>query len=188
MNIPYDLSPELSAAVQNELERGEVIRWCDRPVPKFFTSTSTIAFIFGIPWSALTFPTMGAMIFSGQIIGIIFLIPFVLIGFGMLSSPIWMRRKMKNTVYLVTDRRAVVFEMGGGLTITTYLPDQIREMTRRERRNGLGDVMFASKSWRDSDRNSQTQELGFFNIQNPRGVEHLIEELRNRQPTPPRNS
>ncbi len=176
MNIPYDLPPELSAAVQSELERDETIRWCEQPVPEFFSGAAIGTFLFAIPLIAFMIFWM-VMASGGGIAFSSFGIPFVLIGFAMLSSPIWMRRKMKNTVYMVTDRRAVVFEKGWNLKVTTYLPDQIQQMTRRERSNGLGDVIFASKAWRDSDGDRRTQELGFFNICNPKAVEQLIKRL-----------
>jgi hypothetical protein len=38
----------------------------------------------------------------------LFGVPFVLIGLGMLAAPYWMRRKAQNTVYALTDKRALI--------------------------------------------------------------------------------
>jgi hypothetical protein len=49
----------------------------------------------------------------------LFGIPFIVVGLGMLSSPLWRGRKALRTVYALTDQRAIIFEGGffGGVAI-----------------------------------------------------------------------
>jgi hypothetical protein len=46
MNMTPVIPRDLDEKVRRELEAGERIRWVDQPVPRFFTPTSTAAFLF----------------------------------------------------------------------------------------------------------------------------------------------
>src|SRR5260370_1371922 len=49
-------------------------------------------------------------------------VPFVLVGLALVLSPVWLRKKAANTVYALTDRRAVLWEPGwfGAVTVRSY--------------------------------------------------------------------
>ncbi len=160
----------LQEKVDHELESGERIVWIDMPIPRFFTPAATGAFLFGIPWTAFAvFWMCGASGFKipdfreGFDLFPLFGIPFVLIGFGMLSSPLWAYRKTFKTVYVITDRRAITFDGGWSTTIRSHPPEKLQEIYRKEKRDGSGDVIIACRAWRDSDG----EGLGFSRIRNP---------------------
>ncbi len=176
MNIPYDLPPELSAAVQGELEQGETVRWCEQPVARYFTSVSTARFLFAIPGTI--FLTFGVYIAcNSSIVFTLFIVPFLIVELGLLTTPIWTHRKLKNTVYLITDRRAVIVEKGRNIVVGSYPADRLIETTRRERRNGLGDVVFDPQKENDANNCDRTQTPGFFNVRNPKAVELMLKSL-----------
>jgi hypothetical protein len=175
--------------VDREIEPGERIQWMDRPVARFFTGPATAAFLFGIPWTAFaafwtTFAALGTAeaddteAFGGLArLFPLFGVPFILIGLGMLSAPLWAYRKARRTVYVVTNRRAISFEGGRSMTVRSFPPETLRNVFRRERRNGTGDVILASRSWRDSDGDRRSDELGFLRIRDPKRVEDLVKKL-----------
>lgn len=107
----------------------------------------------------------------------LFGVPFVLIGIGMLSSPLWAYRNQLKTVYLITDRRAITIDGGRSSTIRSYLPDNLRDIFRREHKDGTGDVVITRNAWKDSDGDKQIQELGFLRIQNAKSVESMLKAL-----------
>jgi hypothetical protein len=107
----------------------------------------------------------------------LFGVPFILIGLGMLSSPLWAYRKALNTVYVITDRRAISIDGGWSTTIRSHNPSGLKEVFRRERKNGLGDVVIAGRAWRDSDGDLHLQEIGFFNIRDAKSVEQMLKDL-----------
>ena len=172
------ISRELRAKVDHELERGERIQWIDMPIPRYFTGAATGAFLFAIPWTAFAvFWMFGSWYQSESVPFTLFGVPFVLIGIGMLSSPLWAYRKSFKTVYVITDRRAITFDGGWSTTIRSYPPDRLAETYRKEKKDGSGDVIISRSAWRDSDGDRQSEELGFLRISEPKRIEGMLSEL-----------
>jgi len=186
MISPFDMPQELQERVERELEPGERIEWLGMPIPRFFTPMATAVFLFGIPWTAFAlFWTVAAGLGSTLLQGglgpftlfPLFGIPFVLIGLGMLSSPLWAYRKAGKTVYLITDRRAITFDGGWSMTIRSYPPAKLQDVFRREKSDGSGDVIIARRAWRDSDGDRHMEELGFLRITDAKAVEDILKRL-----------
>ena len=95
----------------------------------------------------------------------------------MLSSPIWVWQEARKTVYLVTDKRAISIQGGWSTTIRSYLPDQLKDIYRKERADGTGDVIISIRRWKDSDGVNRQEEIGFLRVRNPREVENIIKRL-----------
>lgn len=149
---------ELQDRVENELGQEEGVEWMDMPRARLFTPGSVGVFMFGIPWTAFAvFWMCGAAGFQvpdfkeGIDYFPLFGLRFVLIGLGMLSSPYWAYRKMLRTVYVITDRRAILFEGGRTTTIRSFRPGELGQVHRRERKNGYGDVVIGRSAWKDSE-------------------------------------
>jgi hypothetical protein len=197
---------KLRRKIDRELEPGEFINWVEQPLPRFFTGRSLADFFFGIPWTAFIISWMyGAYEAFGSfgfkipvlhegiksehlfaLVGVLFLVPFVLVGFWMLTSPLRQWLKAFRTVYLITDKRAISIESGWFTTIRNYTPTQLKDLYRRERGDGTGDVVITnklrnvvitSKLHRHSEGGSWTEEIGFMNVRNPREVERLLQQL-----------
>ena len=180
VNVPRKLKDQ----VDRELESGERVQWIGMPQARFFTPGSTTAFLFAIPWTAFSiFWICGASGFkmpdfsNGAGLFPLFGVPFVLIGVGMLSSPLWAYRKASKTVYAITDRRAITFDGGRSTTVRSYLPEKLKDIYRKEKKDGSGDVVIVRKAWHDSDGDRRSEELGFLRIANPREVEDMLNQL-----------
>lgn len=175
----------LQSKVERELEPGERIEWIEMPIPRFFTPTVTSAFLFGIPWTAFAlFWTAAAAWGTSNAEGAgvfrafpLFGVPFILIGFGLLSSPLWSYRKALRSVYVITSRRAITFDGGRTTTIRSYPPDRLQDVYRKEKKDGSGDVIIARRAWRDSDGDRQSEELGFLSVRDPKAVESMLRKL-----------
>ena len=176
---------ELEDKVKRELESGERVLWMQQPIPRYFTAVSTGAFFFAIPWTAFAvFWICGASGFKcpdfskgGFSFFPLFGVPFVLIGIGMLSSPLWSYRKAFKTVYVITDRRAITFDSGWTTTIRSYPPDRLQSIYRKEKRDGTGDVVLGQRVWSGSEGGQQAQDLGFLNVRDPKTVEQMLRKL-----------
>lgn len=172
------LPQALQAMVNRELEPGESIKWSGMPIPQFFTAASTGMFLFAIPWTAFAvFWLFGSWAQSHSIPFTLFGVPFVLIGCGMLSSPLFAYRRALTTVYLITDKRAITFGGGRSTTVRSYSPDALRDIYRKERKDGTGDVVITRRAWRDTEGDRRSEELGFLRIRNPREVERMLKSL-----------
>ncbi len=189
----HQVPRHLQDKVERELEPGERIQWTAMPVPRFFTPAATGAFLFGIPWTAFAiFWTAGAAWGTSQAedAGLfrlfpLFGVPFILIGFAMLSSPVWAYRKGVRTVYVITDRRAITFLGGRTTTVRSYLPDHLEDIYRREKKDGTGDVIISRRAWRDSDGNRRSEESGFLRVRDPKAVEAMLRKLAQQASAPP---
>ena len=177
MNSTFLANRLLKEKVDNELESGERIRWIEQPKPQFFSPASTGAFLFAIPWTAFAIFWMYGASQSPSDVFPLFGIPFVLIGIGMLSSPLWVYYQSSKTVYVITDRRAITIEGGRSYTIRSYPPDKLQNIYRRERKSGIGDIIISFDSWKDSDGDTRKKDLGFMNIREPKHVEKLLKNL-----------
>ncbi|MGI5869849.1 MAG: hypothetical protein ACOX9C_10465 [Kiritimatiellia bacterium] len=185
MRTNASIPRHLQEKVNREMESGERVEWIDMPIPRFFTPAATGAFLFGIPWTAFAvFWICGACGFElpdfskgGASFFPLFGVPFVLIGFAMLSSPLWAHRRAFKTVYVITNKRAITFDGGWTTTIRSYPPEKLTEVYRKERRDGTGDVIIDHRAWRDSEGSRQAEDLGFLRVRNPKGVEQMLKKL-----------
>lgn len=183
LNIPH----ELRRKIDSELQPGERIRWVGQPVPRFFTTASIGSVLFAIPWTSFAIFWMWAALgyklpdlregLQLHHLFALFGVPFVLIGVGMLSSPILVRQSARKTVYLVTDKRAISFQGGRSTIIRTYLPEQLKEVYRKDRADGTGDLILSIRRWKDSDGDQRSEEMGFLGIRSPREVERVLRQM-----------
>lgn len=180
----WQLPLHLQSLIQSELNEGEKITWVGTPVSRRFCTRSISIVLFGIPWTAFAlFWIAGAAGFKlpdfqkGFDFFPLFGIPFVLIGLGMLSSPLWMLRKARNTAYVLTSKRAIIFSGGIKTNIRSFEPEHLENLHRKQWRDGSGDLIF-DKEFRFEQNNTQRQhELGFLAIQNVKQVEELVRQL-----------
>ncbi len=105
----------------------------------------------------------------------LFGLPFLLVGLGMLTSPYWLGRKAVRTVYVVTSQRAIIFtgRVFGGVNIQTFMPDRLTSMTRNERADGSGDLIFEQFQQR-AGSGTTTIRRGFMAIEKVHEVEDII--------------
>jgi len=188
------LPEQLDTRVRSELRDGESLVWTGQPKPSRFMRSAIPIVLFGIPWTAFAlFWMAGAsgMLFGGAGDGggvpggfdafftcfPLFGVPFVLIGFGMLSSPFWLYRRALRTCYALTDVRAIILTPGwaGGTEVRSFKGSDFGKMARRDYADGSGDLIFEEIVTRNSDGGSNRTERGFLGIENVRDVEELIQ-------------
>ncbi len=175
---------KLRKKVDKELEAGEFIRWVEQPIPSLLTLESASVFLFGIPWTIFAVHwTWGAGIPDlskggrPELFGLMFGLPFILVGLWMLFSPIWEWLKAFRTVYLITDKRAISIEDGWITTIRSFTPEQLKDVYRKERRGGTGDVIITTQIWKDREGDLKSKEIGFVRVRNPKEIERLLKQL-----------
>ncbi len=183
------LPERLRRLVDDELEPGEDTIWLGQPLAGRAARRTWGAVAFGIPWTAFalfwtagaagfTWPTFtGSGGWGGFSFFPLFGLPFILIGCFMLSSPYWARRNARRTAYVVTDRRAIVFAGGRATAIKSYRPDQLHQVSRTQRADGSGDVVFTQKIRVDSDGDKNATQEGFLDVQDAKYVESLIKDM-----------
>jgi len=177
----FELPVSQREMIPKELDPDEQVLWWAQPKLSRFARQALPAFLFAIPWTAFAvFWMCGAAGFQvpdfseGRHFFALFGLPFVLVGLAMLSSPLWMMRKARRTVYVVTQSRAILFEGGWGTTIRSFGPEKLTEMIRRENRDGSGDLLFEQRARTDSEGGRSTTEVGFLGIEGVRDIEKVL--------------
>jgi hypothetical protein len=188
------LPREIAALIGAELASGERIVWAGQPMPGRFARGSIGVVLFGIPWTAFAiFWMAGASGFkmpnfsNGFGFFPLFGVPFVLIGFGMLSAPYWARRKAQRTAYVITDRRALILAGGAwkSTTVRSFEPYRLADLRRVQYPDGTGDLIFERTWKRDSDGDRQSADHGFLAIREVKAVEGFVRQLANASPPHP---
>jgi hypothetical protein len=169
----------IQALLDRELEPGERVEWIAMPKPVFFTPVTTGAFAVSICWTGGMIAVFGVATENVRLdfAGIAVFLSVVLPGLIFLLSPIWAYRRALATVYVITDRRAISFEGLRRTTIRSYRPDRLKQVYRKSKQDGSGDVMIARDVYRDTDGDMQTREFGFLRVPNVRDVEHRLKRL-----------
>jgi hypothetical protein len=199
----YDIStgeplpPELATRVESELAEGERLVWVGQPLPGLYRRRSIpLVFIgifflgFSLLWLALT---GGVALVAGGAAGqadpaagvgvggfmgcfaLFGLLPLAM-GIGMVTSPLWMGSMARKTVYALTDRRAIIFEpqLFRTVQVRSYTAAGLGAMSRVERGDGSGDLVFEEYTTRGSNNTTSTTRRGFLAIANVHQVEGLV--------------
>jgi len=183
------LPPELRRRVDAELASGERVVWLGQPVPWLFAREGWMSVVIGIVWTGFVLYWMAGA--AGMVEGRprqpngweqtllpLWGIPFFLIGFYLLTMPYWLARKARRTIYALTDRRAIVWEVAswGKTTVRSFTPDRLLSMTRRARGGGgRGDLIFEQFLERNGS-GTTTIRRGFMAIEHLKDADDLVRQ------------
>lgn len=181
------LPRDLRSQVELELQPGERVVWAGQPIPGRLARGSLGIVLFGIPWTAFSifWVTMAAKGISKSNAGPIgwlfplFGVPFILIGIGMLSSPYWARRNATRTAYVITDRRAIIFQarLRGGVSVRSFEPSVLKDLNRTQLTDGSGDLTFAQELQRGAKGRYYYSNIGFQAVRDVKAVEEMVRAL-----------
>jgi len=200
------LGQDARFAIQPELTSGESIVWSGQPSPGvvfhkedlFLTPFSLLWGGFAIFWEA---GVSGFWGFKGQqtgawSFGILWGIPFVLIGqyliWGRFFYAAWLKGR---TYYAVTDRRVIVVQNGWKRQMASAYLDTLPTLLKEGGSSGIGCLRFAQPLPAAYGRNfgawnglSVGSVPTFMDIENVDSVYRLVSDLREKTRTPKASS
>lgn len=183
------MSPELQQKVMRELQPGEVVRWAGQPDPARFMKQGFLLWLFFIPWTAFSlFWMAGASGFrmpdfsSFTVLFPLFGLPFLLIGVAGLASPLWFRLVARHTAYVISNQRAFSLAGWRNVVMISWWPEQLAQVTRTERADGSGDLVFDVEMRRGHRGSSVQHKRGFIALRDVRTAETFINALRASMP------
>ncbi len=186
-----NIAPQLETLIQSELAAGESVAWSGSPSPSRMAKKALPMLLFGVPWTAFSIVwvgmavkgvwSRGLMLHPGAWLFPLFGLPFVAVGLWMLSAPFWARRKAPLTVYVITDRRAIICEtrLFRGVMVQSFQPAQLGGLKRVQQADGSGDLILDRRVSFDSEGGRRTTEIGFFGVPDVKYVEELVRALAN---------
>lgn len=179
------LPQHLRQRLQRELKPGETLVWAGQPVPELMQKSGYKAWIFFLPWLAISLVVMlGALDFKRNglrelaTFGFLFCVPFVLIGLAGMYTPFWMRRRALSTIYAITTMRALTIDGAKSVSVTSFEAASIQNTEKTVHEDGSGDLVLRLEVYRDSDGDEQTRREGFYGLDDVVKVERLIDKLR----------
>ena len=185
LNQAAALPLDLQRVLDEETHRDEQVTWSCQPGTKRAVRRALPLVFFALFWLGIS-GTIAFVIFRDADVPLpakAFISVFLLIGLLLLSSPVWMVRSAKNTVYAVTDERAIILKKGMSIGVESFGPEQLDHADKRVFRDGSGDLIFerqVSTHYSKGRRRESVKEIGFFGIPQVGQVHNLIRDLGKR--------
>lgn len=176
--IRPDLSPE------------EKLVWSDNPKSSLRHALRSLPialfgiFFFGFAmfWTYLASePLRNGFDLETNVSGLIFAmfgIPFILIGAGLLLSPLWAAIKARHTVYAVTDQRLIIKQTFPVSRLRSWEINKINSLTRAGAAEGPGDILFAEDISFNGEDGKTFEKVGFIGINDPKTLEDEIRRIQ----------
>jgi hypothetical protein len=169
--------PELRAAL-NRAARNERIIWACQCDPLRLAKIATVIWVIGIPWTAVIVWDLGRSRYGGMMdwVGLVFLMPFLAIGLGMMSAPLLAWIWSNRTIYGVSDRTFyMVTQLFGTRTKSLDLKD-LKTVSCSETANGTGDLTLVFDNKFDTDDASVTHII--WGMPDVRQANDFFEDVR----------
>ena len=166
------------AVVTPQLRRGERALCTERPSPLARARSRLKIFLFGIPFFcfAVFWTTTASQ--SGDPIFPLFGIPFMVIGAGLLLSPMWSYWEARNwLVYAITDQRILIIRTFPRHKVESFEPSDITKLERTTKPDGSGNVTFAEEARRGRNGIYMVPR-GFYGVSDAMRVEEAVIKLR----------
>jgi hypothetical protein len=170
--IATEITDDLRGRVKSELDPGERLLWVGRPeaarVHPFVEWGMWITGVLLVP----------CVMFAGVFPPSLIFVVYCGLAFVAFSLNRWMeRRRLAETLYALTDRRAIIWEpwtlKQGAFRVQTLSRGEVASLSRIEYEDGSGDIHFRVKGI-DFARGVQVGPTRFRGIVGVRGVENLV--------------
>lgn len=196
MTLPPDLPDDLRRAVISEFA-GEPIHWSGRPSARSAFWRSVGIWLFAVPWTlfALFWESLSLGAFFGFVgpqgqqwswfgaFFVLFGLPFVAVGLGMMAAPLWLARRAQRSLWVITARRIACLTLGHrGITVRSISPRELFAVERTEKADGSGTLKLIFGEGRDSDGDKVERSETLQGIPDVRRVEDIIRRLVEERP------
>jgi hypothetical protein len=167
--------------VQDTLRPGEQLRWVGQPVVFWSIDWGKVV---GLAPLLAVFGGLGGMVLyslmSGEIAvsgfpwlaALVLSLLFVLLPLGAVLTPFIRAWTQRNTVYVITNRRAFICGMGEG----SWRLQRDMVASNFQRKDGSGNLVFSVRWESDTRGVTRKIESGFMNIHDVRLVEEILEK------------
>ena len=164
----------------SELDSGEKIIWQGQPKRRLaFQNVFPNLFVviwFGLITSGIFFGGRNGSAHNRPPPPFFMIFPFLIL-ISVIAVPLKRFFSLSRTYYLLTNRRALIITLGATRKVSSYYPDKLQTLERRERKDGWGDLII-DKSMQAGYRGMNTmQGIGFMNIPEVKRVETLVRSL-----------
>ena len=181
--VALRLPPELLRTTLQVIDDGEVVVWAVQPTAAGIARHQRGVAVFGAVFAVLSGAIAVGLIRDGEKMWGLSVTLLVGLGAVMATAPWRARKAAAHSVYLVTNRRAIVISAGdlGRLSwpttervVSTYEPAALTDLMISRRDDGAGDIVFLRRVHEGYDHDTVTSE-GFLGVPD---VSSAIKALR----------
>lgn len=179
---------------QSELQPGESLCWTGTADPRRAALMALPAGLFGIPFAGFALFWIAAAYHGTQGISRssnsfthafsffpLFGVPFLLVGLGVILTPLWVYLKGLSTVYAVTNQRIMIITGGNSRSVKSCTPADIVSVDHRERPDGSGDVLIRTTAQTRTNNSISQVTVGLFGVSNVKEVARQVMNLHTQQ-------
>lgn len=183
--------PNSLALARAEMTEGETLLWADTPASS--GARRRVLPLSMLGWLLLFLALIWMLKAAGASFALLGLgLPFIFCALVLALLPWWWPRLTRHTVYALSDRRLLIIQIWPRRRVTSYGPDDIDVVERRDYKDGTGDIVFRheehQKSRHHHDQRTKRQvsdrPIGFFGVPDARRVEMAIWALKERRTVP----
>lgn len=187
------LTPELDAAVRDELREGEELWYAGMPASKYLGRRMWPVALFGLffgGFAAFWIGTAAWGVWFGGGSGkpasglgpfILFPLaglPFLAVGLAMVSSPFWAGRIAARTACCVTNQRVLQIQRGRSVKVRSWSPQDLEEVAKTVHSDGRGDLVFSTTFKPGAKGGVRSMPQGFYGVPEPRACEQALLALK----------
>ena len=166
------LSPLMRERIDAAMMKDERMSALYRPRWSWFAPEVMSTIFFAAVWLSFVI-AFTFFLGGGEGMPMLLLLPFWLVGIGMVVGVLVHRARVLRTVYLITDRRAIVLRPSWRFTPQVVAwplsPNMVKEY--KERSHGVGDIVLGYKNYEVNDRPAPD---GFLHVPNVREVYDML--------------
>lgn len=187
-DVPASQTPDPLALAEAEMADGETLIWADTSSPSGARRRVLPLSLLGWLLMLLLLAWLSkAALWSRSLL--VLGLPFLLGAIALASLPWWWPRITRHTIYAISDRRLIIIQHWPKRKVTSYGPDDIDVVERRDYKDGTGDVTFRREEHRKlrhhhdppSKRRVSDRPIGFFGVTQARRLESAIWALKEKR-------
>jgi hypothetical protein len=182
------LPQDLGDAVGRALRPGERVVWCAQPRPAAYARKAmplVFALAAGMAGDVVIFAlVVGSWPGEAWLPAAVCLVIGAMQVFVAAAVPIWWYHKAGRTVYLITDRRAILLVRVLRDRVLSFAPAALRQTRTFERGDGSGEIVLSRRAWMALWHSVSWRGTGFVGIDDVARVGKLLSDLAAGGPAP----
>jgi hypothetical protein len=163
---------EHTQLIQSKLQPGEQVLWWGQPDARRMMVSYLLS-----GWAFIA--VIGGSIALIGRVNIMLVAVFALLMMGIMlgMALLMVYPDEKRTLYVLTDRRALFLKAGRPKFQQQIEPHDFGPLKVTERKDGTGDIYFASEGYRHAQKRTGARHFGFFYIPDVRAVEQHMQHM-----------
>ena len=181
---------------QSELQSGESLYWTGTADPRRLALSALPASLFGIPfagfalfWVSQAYRATSSLshsshnsFASGFRVFPLFGVPFLLVGLGLVLSPLWAFLTGGSTVYAVTNQRVMVITGTTNRIVKSLTPVDTLGVDHSERPDGSGDILILTAGVARTNNMTSQIKVSLLGVPNVKQVAQQVMQLHTQRP------